>query len=119
MPKPFGLPKQALLRSKKEISTVFSQGQYHALGTLNAKTIPSQAGETRFLVSVRRSIGNAPYRNRIRRLVKEVMRRHRQNLEIPHDICFFLTRKSPKISFISVEREVELLFLRLSRKGRS
>ena len=114
MAKPYGLPKSALLRSEKEISTVFRLGRHHSLGVLQAKVMPAQSGTTRFMVSVRKSVGHAPLRNRVRRLVKEVMRRHRQSLESPHDICFFLTRRPDAMSFRKLEQEVLELFRRLS-----
>ena len=117
MAKPHGLPKSALLRTEKEISAVFSKGQYHALGLMQAKTLPSSSGMTRFMVSVGRRIGHAPRRNQIRRLVKEVMRRHRQRLEVPHDICFFLTRSPEALSYDKVEQDVLALFRRLAAKA--
>ena len=117
MAKLYGLPKSALLRSEKEISAVFRQGKYHALGMLHAKVAPSSTGMTRFMVSVRRRIGHAPRRNQIRRLVKEVMRRHRQSLDVPHDICFFLTSRPEALSYDKVEQEVLTLFRRLSAKA--
>jgi ribonuclease P protein component len=84
---------------------------------LHAKTIPTDRDEARFLISVRKAIGNAPKRNRIKRLVREAMRRHRHEISEPHDICFFLTAKPGEpISLATIEKEVQTLFNRLSRK---
>ncbi len=117
MAKPFGLPKDMLLRSKKDIDAVFRRGRYHALGVLHAKTVPNETDEVRFLISVRKAIGSAPRRNRIKRLVREVIRLHRHELETPHDICFFLTARPPlRVDYTAIESEILKLFARLSRQ---
>ena len=113
-----GLPRGVRLRAKREISGVYRNGRYHALGVLHAKTIPTDREETRFLVSVKKAIGNAPKRNRIKRLVREAVRRHRGEFSESHDICFFLTVKPTEpVSLVAIEREVRKLIGRLSRKA--
>ena len=115
MAKPYGLPKGVRLRSKKQIGAVFRQGRYHALGVLRAKTFPSGAEESRFLISVKKSAANAPGRNRIKRLVREAVRKYRNRLETPHDICFFLSGKPPgPPTLAAIEEEVQQLFRRLA-----
>lgn len=118
MARPWGLPKRIRLRAKREIDSVFRKGSYHALGILHAKTIPTGRDETRFLVSVKKAVGNAPKRNRIKRLVREVMRKKRHELGKSHDICFFLTTKPPEpVSLSTIEREIQTLIGRLLRNG--
>lgn len=116
MARPCGLPKSTRLRSKREIAEVFQKGKYHALGVLHAKTLRTDLEQTRFLISVKKAIGNAPRRNRIKRLVRETLRRHRHELTEPHDICFFLTSK-PQIplSLSAIEAEFKKLIHRLSQ----
>ncbi len=117
MARPYGLPKGARLRSKKQIGAVFRQGRFHALGVLRAKTIVSEHEETRFLISVKKAVAHAPGRNRIKRLVREAIRKHRHQLETPHDICFFLTARPPeRLAAAVIEEEVQDLLRRLSRK---
>lgn len=116
MARPCGLPKGIRLRSKRDIAEVFQKGQYHALGVLHAKTLRTGLEETRFLISVKKAIGNAPRRNRIKRLVRETIRRHRHELAEPHDICFFLTSKPPNpLSLSAIETEFKKLIQRLSQ----
>ncbi len=118
MARPYGFPKGIRLRSKKEISEVFRRGGYHALGVLHAKTLPTDLQEARFSISVKKAIGNAPRRNRIKRLVREAIRKHRHKLAAPHDICFFLTSRPPApLSLSVIESEFEKLIQRLARKG--
>lgn len=117
MARPCGLPKGIRLRSKREIAEVFQKGNYHALGVLHAKTLRTELEETRFLISVKRAIGNAPSRNRIKRLVRETIRLHRHELAQPHDICFFLTSKpQTSLTLSAIEAEFKKLIKRLSEQ---
>lgn len=115
-----GLPKSMRLRRRKEIDTVFRRGRYHALGVLHAKTLPTDQPHSRFLISVKRRIGSAPQRNRIKRLVREAMRLHLHELHQPHDICLFLPRRPDEPpGLAAVEREVQKLVHRLNRRAAS
>jgi RNase P protein component len=49
-----------------------------------------------FLSPSKKKVGNAPVRNRIKRLLREGLRHHRRDFEIPHDICLMVTRP-PKL----------------------
>lgn len=115
MAKPYGLPKGARLRSRLDINAVFRRGRYHTLGFLRAKSLPTGRREARFLISVKKAFGNAPLRNRIKRLLREAIRLHRAGLSSSHDICFFFTARPPTpLAFSRVEHEVQNLFHRLS-----
>ena len=116
MAKRYGLPKAMRLRRRAEINEVFRRGRYHALGVLHAKTLPTEHAHLRFMISVRRKIGPAPRRNRIKRLVREAVRLHRHELHRPHDICLFLT-KPPRqpLDLAAVEKEIRKLFRRLNQ----
>ena len=74
MTKPLGFPKEIRLRVKREIESVFRKGRYEALGILHAKSLPTAREEARFLISVKKAVGSAPDRNRIKRLVREAIR---------------------------------------------
>ena len=112
-----GLPKGVRLRSRKDIHQVFRKGRYHALGILHAKTLSTGQGQTRFLISVKKAIGSAPRRNRIKRLVREAIRKHRKDLAASYDICFFLTAKPPSpLPYSIIEAEIQKLIKRLSHK---
>jgi ribonuclease P protein component len=112
----FRYPRELRLRSRKDTDTVFRRGQYHRLGMLHAKTLRTDGEASRFLVSVKKKIGSAPERNRIRRLVREAVRLNRERLHTTHDICFFLTTRPthpPRLE--SVTGEILKLFERLDR----
>ncbi len=63
---------------------------------------------------MKKKIGSAPERNRIRRLVREAIRLNRRRLREPHDICLFLTRRPPQPPTLEgVSAELVQLFERL------
>ena len=103
-------PKRIRLCAKKEIDRVFRCGHYRRLGLLHAKYLATHLPESRFLVSVKRKIGKAHERNRIRRLVKEAIRLNRHHLQGAYDICLFLTVAPEKPSLAAFEAEVGRLF---------
>lgn len=116
MSKPLGFPKSSRLHNKIAVDRVFRQGRHHRLGVLQAKVLPADGLESRFMISVRKSMGIAPERNRIKRVVREAIRLNRAMLTVPHDVCLFLTtRPEGPIDFSTVDQEIRNLFKRLSR----
>ena len=113
---PLRYPKRIRLCAKKEIERVFQSGQYRRLGMLHAKYLSTDLPEPRFLVSVKRKIGKAHLRNRMRRLVKEAIRLNRHRLQGAFDICLFLTAAPAKPSLSLFEAEVGRLFDDLSQQ---
>ena len=112
-------PNSVRLRAKREIDRVFQQGKYLRLGMLQAKFLVSGAPHSRFMISVRKSVGNAPQRNRFKRVVREAIRLNREQLEIPHDICLFLThRPEQQVRRSIVEEEIQKLFANLNQAAR-
>lgn len=118
MVRPQGFPKGLRLSGRKEIGRVFREGRYHRLGWIQAKTLPNGTGRSRFLISVRKSVANAPGRNRIKRVLREAIRLNRQLLRRPYDVCFFITRRpTDRVQLSTVEKDVRKLFDRLSQNG--
>jgi ribonuclease P protein component len=94
---------------------VFRDGRYRRLGWLHAKVIPTGLPTARFLVSVKRKIGKAHLRNRLRRLVREAIRLNRAQLQGSYDVCFFWTSAPERPSLATIEAEVRSLFRELSQ----
>ena len=116
--KPHGMPRRWRLAERSAIRAVFAKGRFHRLGLLQAKTLASGETESRFLVSVRKSVGNAPERNRIKRLVREGVRLDPPQLPVPHDICFIVTARPPKPPTLAdIQRDLRQLARRLSAHG--
>ena len=85
-------PASVRMRIRSDIREVFSQGNYRPLGPIGAKYIRTSYQESRFLVTVKKAVGHAPFRNRIKRILREGLRHHRDQFTISHDICLMVTR---------------------------
>ncbi|MDH4249305.1 MAG: ribonuclease P protein component [Deltaproteobacteria bacterium] len=112
-------PRSVRLRGRALTDRIFKTGRYHGLGLLQAKSLPRSEGEpSRFLISIRKSVGNAPLRNRIKRVVREALRLNRNRLLGSYDICLFITRRPERpVRLGTVEPEILRLFARLSTAG--
>lgn len=118
-PCPITLANSLRLRAKREIDRVFKKGKYLRLGMLQAKFLVSDAPHSRFMISVRKSVGNAPQRNRVKRVVREAIRLNRESLKIPYDVCLFLTnRPKHRVRLSIVEEEIQKLFANLNKAAR-
>jgi ribonuclease P protein component len=112
--KPHGYPRRLRLSGRTAIRAVFSTGRHHRLGLLHAKTLPTELSDARFLISVKKSIGTAPERNRIKRLVREAIRRQRHRMRRPYDICLFLpVPPRQAVTLARIDAEIITLFERL------
>ena len=83
------------MRNRREIREVFISGTYLPLGPLGVRYMMTTRQTSRFLISVKKNVGHAPMRNRIKRLLREGLRSRRSRLTESHDICLFVTR-TPK-----------------------
>lgn len=115
----FGYPRGLRLRSRKDIDAAFRKGRYHRLGLLHAKSRPATGDTPRFLISVKKKIGTAPERNRIKRVIREAIRLNRHQLTGSYDICLFLTarpKEPPRLA--TMEPEILRLFEQLQSPQR-
>ena len=62
------------LHKKKAIDLLFRTGKYQTCGFLKFRYLPSAKGHTKVLISISKRVGNAPQRNRIKRLIREALR---------------------------------------------
>lgn len=62
---------------------------------------PSRLG-----ITASRKVGNAPVRNRVRRMVREFFRRNRASITPPRDILVIAQPGIQKIAYQVVEREL-------------
>ncbi|MBC8258442.1 MAG: ribonuclease P protein component [SAR324 cluster bacterium] len=85
-------PKAVRLHHSRLIREVFEQGSYQSLGPIGAKYKLTESEFSRFSISVKKKVGNAPCRNHIKRLLREAVRVKRSCLKSGYDICFFVSR---------------------------
>lgn len=63
-------------------------------------------GPSRLGITASRKVGNAPVRNRVRRLVREFFRRSRTDIVPPRDIVVIAKPGAHTVSYSAVEREL-------------
>ena len=81
-------PKTVRLNQSRIIREVFENGVYKSLGVIGVKYKKAKVGSSRFSISVRKSTGNAPRRNYIKRILREANRQKRAMLNSSYDFCF-------------------------------
>ena len=84
-------PKSFRLKSSRSVRKVFEKGKYLSLGPIGVKYVIGETKTSRFSISVNKKVGNAPFRNKIKRFVREAVRNELSGLSHTYDICFFVT----------------------------
>ena len=69
----------------------------------------SEPGPTRMGVTASRKIGGAVVRNRVKRCVREVFRRHKLLFPTGLDVVFIAKKNAVDVAYDQVEREIEKL----------
>ena len=113
----FTFPKRFWLRRQTDIQHVYQEGHYQSLGLLSVKYRATEMGYSRFLITVKKRVGPASYRNRLKRLLREAIRLQRPGFEESYDICFFISQPPHyPVRFPYLHQRVQQLFADLGRK---
>ena len=109
-------PKTVRLNQSQIIREVFENGVYKSLGVIGVKYKKAKVDSSRFSISVRKNAGNAPYRNSIKRLLREAIRQKRSMLNSSYDFCFFVNSppKNP-LDYSYVLKHVKEFFNSLNK----
>ena len=84
----YGLPKSCLLRKTGEFNQVYRGGLRLRGNGFALIYLPADQPDSRLGISVHRKVGNAVRRNRIKRIVRETFRLHREIFPQSSDIVF-------------------------------
>ena len=102
-------PRDARLVQKAQFDAVYRSGKRrsssHFTAFLKANSLP----QSRFGFSIKKALGSAVVRNRIRRRVREIVRLHREELPAGWDIVIHPKSSVVKTPFAALEAD----FLRL------
>ena len=72
--KRFPFPKKYRLKRKKLIDELFRKGKYKSFGFLKFRYLEQEQGYLKVVISISKRAGNSPYRNRVKRLIRESFR---------------------------------------------
>lgn len=107
------LPRRVILKSPAEFQEVYRRGRSFASGVLVLYVMKS-SGETKAAFAAGKKIGSAPVRSRLKRMMREAYRKHRERI-IPGRRLILVAR----LSAVGVKTfAVESAFLELAARAR-
>lgn len=107
------LPRTNRLRRNAEIRHVRRKGHRRSHPLLLLFAIENNRECSRFAISVSGRLGNAVVRNRVRRRIREAIRRRLVSVQPGWDILIVATTGSPSATFIELEEALADLLLRM------
>jgi ribonuclease P protein component len=105
-------PKQDRLLARGEFLRVQRGGRKYSTRSLLILVKPNRLGRTRVGIAVSKKYGNSVQRNRIKRLLREVVRRNRLLFPESIDLVFVPKRVGHAVSYQGLRDEVASLFWR-------
>jgi ribonuclease P protein component len=101
------------LRRRGDFKAVFDHGSKFSSKNLVIYSRPSGLSFSRIGLAVSRKVGNAVTRNRIKRRLREAVRKHLKDLSIAYDIVIVARRTAAEAGFADLDRDLSRFFSRL------
>ena len=114
-PEKRNLPHEWRLARRAEFEAVYRGGRKRSSATFLIFLRPNGSERTRFGMSVKKALGNAVARNRIRRRVREILRLHRKEILPGWDVVIHPNRTAGTLEFAKLEAELLALLPRKAR----
>jgi len=112
----YGFPKQVRLLRSVEFRKVYEQGRRRSLDFLLAFALQNGKSVSRIGLTVPRAVGNSVERNRIKRRLREVVRKRLPELGPGWDIVFNARQSANRVDFQAFDQTVSK-FLESLRTG--
>ncbi|HEU5409428.1 MAG TPA: ribonuclease P protein component [Candidatus Acidoferrales bacterium] len=110
------LPREWRLVRRAEFDAVYREGRRRSGGNFVIFARKNGLARGRFGMSVKKALGTAVVRNRIRRRVRAVLRLHRQEIAPGWDIVIHPSRATATMKFAQIETELLGLLPRQKRE---
>ena len=106
-------PREAKLVQKSEFDLVYRAGKRRSSSHFTIFVRASGQPISRFGFSIKKALGGAVVRNRIRRRLREMVRRHRQEIPAGWDIVIHPKNKVATAEFAALAEELVRLLKKL------
>jgi len=110
------LPREWRLVRRAEYDAVYREGRRRAAGNFVVFTRRNGLPRGRFGMSVKKALGTAVVRNRIRRRIREILRLHREEIAPGWDMVIHPSRAVATLKFAKLEAELLALLPRQKRE---
>ena len=107
---PLGFPKDCRLLRRAQFKRVYDEGQRRSASICTIFFRSNGLPQTRLGVTAPIRLGNAVFRNRLKRRLREVFRLHRATIPGGWDIVLNPRQAVAKVEFKVLEREILKLF---------
>lgn len=104
------LPRDCRLLRRSDYDAVYSEGRRRSSKYFAIFLRPNNSDVSRFGWSVKKAVGNAVRRNRIRRRLREIVRLHRQEVGVGWDIVVHPRNSVATAEFSELSRDLLKLF---------
>ena len=111
-----GFPRSARLLKHADFERVYRQGRRQFSSHMTVLFLQQAAGEARVGFTVGRVLGGAVERNRIKRRLREAVRRHRSLLTCPVDVVINPKRSVMVVEFAVLLEEIRRTFEQIAKK---
>jgi ribonuclease P protein component len=97
------------LKRSRDYRKVIANGKREYLETITAYRLPNQMDITRVGISVTRKVGGSVERNRIKRRIKEAIRRNASFLPSGEDVIISPRQGYSNVEYTDIERDIRRL----------
>jgi len=108
-------PPSLRLRQRAEFDRVYQGGERHSSANMTVIFLAATGG-SRVGFTAGKALGGAVERNRIRRRLREAVRRHLRELKTPAEIVFHPRKSALRADFSQLEAEVMRALATISKR---
>ena len=106
-------PPERRLRTRRDFRQAFGQGRVVYTGVFSVVFRRNEMGFSRLGIAIRKAVGNAPLRNRLKRWIREAFRRNAHVRSLSLDIVVTMKRPLADIDFHEIQNGFQLFLRKL------
>ncbi len=106
----YTFPKEERIRKRSDFLRIFKAGAKRKTHHFRVSLCPNELGYRRLGVTVGKVVGSAVKRNRVKRLLREFFRSHKENLPPSSDSVIVAQKGAAELNFQQVCEEMQDLF---------